>query len=79
MAMNEDLDPKFISDAKKKDDVWYGKSVCSADDFDMLWNEICHTVEGIATDICSGVATKNKSEKACRFCRVADYCSGKLS
>ena len=79
LAMNEDLDPKFISDAKKKDDVWYGKSVCSADDFDMLWNEICHTVEGIATDICSGVATKNKSEKACRFCRVADYCSGKLS
>lgn len=74
-AMNEEMNAKFISGVSKAGGGISERSVRTAEQFNQLWDEICLTVSDIASEMCSGVAVKKKSEQACKFCRVADYCA----
>ena len=80
-AMNKDLSPKFLAGIKrrKKDGMLVGNALTSRESFDVLYRQICATVETVAKELRGGIADAKplrykKSGNPCEYCKMKPIC-----
>ena len=76
-AFNCNLDPAFIGGVKIADGVPSGKSLASAEGFDMIFDELSETIVKIAQSLRDGNADAKpliRSGSPCNYCKMSSIC-----